>query len=95
MNKKSKKGITLVELICTIAMMGIVLVVVGALISTFSAQFVVIMDKTNAKTASAIMLETIEQRLRLAKSATFSDKIEPNPIYNAIYINDDGLLAES
>ncbi|MEG0485211.1 MAG: type II secretion system protein [Oscillospiraceae bacterium] len=30
MNKKSKKGITLVELICTIAMMGIVLVVVGA-----------------------------------------------------------------
>ncbi|MEF9866239.1 MAG: type II secretion system protein [Oscillospiraceae bacterium] len=95
MNKKSKKGITLVELICTIAMMGIVLVVVGALISTFSAQFVVIMDKNNAKTASAIMLETIEQRLRLAKSATFSDKIEPNPIYNAIYINDDGLLAES
>ena len=73
MKIKSKKGIPLVELICVIAIMGFLLTLLGSLFVSLSAQYVRVMDKNHAKTATVLLLETMEPRVRLAKEATVAD----------------------
>lgn len=79
---KNKKGLTLVELVCTLAISGFLLIGLSTAIATMGAQYVRIMDSTRAKANATVMLETIEPALRAASGGLITNEMPSGYVYS-------------
>lgn len=82
----TKKGITLVELICTLAITGFLFTILGSTISAIGAQYTRVMDVTRAKASATLMLQTLETKPRLGYEAMLCN--EELTGYNNVWYQD-------
>ncbi|MEG2843674.1 MAG: type II secretion system protein [Ruthenibacterium sp.] len=80
MNKANKRGITLVELICVLAVVAILGAIVGGFMTSAGAQYENAALHTRAKNAIATIQTMLETDLRLADKAVLStERTTPSP----------------
>ncbi|MEF9970665.1 MAG: type II secretion system protein, partial [Ruthenibacterium sp.] len=79
MNKANKRGITLIELICVLAVVAILGPLIGGFITTAGAQYTNAALHTRAKSNVIMLQQVCESDLRLATAATITDVDSPPP----------------
>lgn len=71
--RRSKKGVTLVELVVVLALLAVVISVAGGILSSFSAQCTRIALRQRAKDNITYLQQVFENEVRYAKSAELQD----------------------
>lgn len=90
MKKFNKKGLTLVELILTIALSLIVVSAIGVAISNFGSQYIMVSKRQSAKTVATEISQRIETQLRFASKAHVSNT--PSGAHTSNLTSTDGRL---